>query len=729
MEKQFTLLLSLSCLLLLARLDAQTNVRGWYADGQVWIVWEASEPLPETYAVYGKPAAFSSTSDAIFLGRLFKEEFGPGALREQIDTTATYRIPDGQGGLYQLADNEALFVATPHQAGALWVAVVPGGETTVTAGINLTAGAVPFQYNPAGDPVECHLQAVFPSPFAAGFTCFAYYLWADGRQNQWENRPDFPVMANAAKNGMPSMFLVSVPTDLDTTGGIPLSVWLHGGGGTARQSLAGSRAVININPEKGILLAHNDDLFGKLLTFYSGFDSASKHFGWRKNYDPFTGEAPVEPDTIVNYTQRRYFWIDQWLARNFNIDTTRININGHSMGSRGATMMAKAFPNHYASATILNNGFVDTDPPALVDVAFGPTALSFPTNLKDYDGQTVHYSNMMDLTLRLSSSRDLPLLRSFHGKNDTGGSNEWDATVVEQYCMADSLGWGAQLYWSEREHGPETGPEHNDHWLNGNLPTQQTIVDNVAFEENFRSDASFPAFFNHRLDAQNNDPGDGTPGTGPNGVGDDWGTWGGYHRWDWNNLTDLPGAWSAVAWLESNAIFDHDNCPVNMLTADLAIRKPQQFKPVPGTVLNWNVIDTNNGNILQNGTTTVRADGLVAIPQIEVFRETLRKVRISIFDPLVDTKPEPATLFGAAGIQPNPSGASTASLVVSVSTPMSAVVRVNGISGRGSSSFVTALAQGENRIPLSAFEHLPAGVYGVEIYIGEDRTVLKWVKI
>ena len=34
----------------------------------------------------------------------------------------------------------------------------------------------------------------------------------------------------------------------------------------------------------------------------------------------------------------------------------------------------------------------------------------------------------------------------------------------------------------------------------------------------------------------------------------------GYHRWDWNDLTDTPGEWSAVAWLESNAVFGNDNC-------------------------------------------------------------------------------------------------------------------------------------------------------------------------
>ncbi|MFN0213942.1 MAG: hypothetical protein ACKVT2_06770, partial [Saprospiraceae bacterium] len=250
-------------LLLSHFINAQTNVRAWYADGQVWVVWESALPLPDWYEIYAKPTAFSSTTDAVRVGKSHFLESACAALKEQVDVAQTPRIPSPTGiGKYQLALNEALFVFTPHQMGALFFAVVADGNTQVNAGQNITATAVSFQYNPVGDPVECHLQAVFPSPFAAGFNCFAFLMWADGRQNQWENRPDFPVMANAAKNGMPSLFFVSAPVGLDTTQPFAMTLWLHGGGNIARQSLAGSRPEINIRPVDGILVAHNDDLFG-----------------------------------------------------------------------------------------------------------------------------------------------------------------------------------------------------------------------------------------------------------------------------------------------------------------------------------------------------------------------------------------------------------------------------------------------------------------------------------
>ncbi len=718
----FPLILTLTC----SAGFSQTNVRAWYADGQVWVVWEVSLPLPETYAVYAKPTPFSNAADATLIGRLFAWEYGGGALKEQVDPSATFRIPDGQGGEYHLAANEALFVATPHQAGALWIGVVPWGETSVTQGINLTQSSVPFSYDPVGDPVECHLQAVFPSPFAPSYTCLAYFMWADGRQNQWENRPDFPVMANAAKNGMPSLFIVSAPPGLDTTHPFPLTVWLHGGGGQAHQSIPGSRQIVNLLPKQGVLLAHNDDLYGYRGPNPPNSDNPSWHFGWRKNYDPFSPDnTPTEVDTIINYTQRRYIWIDEWLIRHFNIDPNRINLNGHSMGSAGATALGKVYPDHYATVTIFNNGFGGSAPGEGI-FTFGPADYNFPTNLVNREGETVRHLDVWNLIDNCSPQRDLPLFRSFHGKNDTNGTMEWDAYVVENYRKADSLGIGAQLMWSERSHGIDEGPNYDDHWHDGNLPTQQTVVDDVAYEENLRADISFPAFFNNRLDPAAHDPGDGTPGTGPNGVGDDWGSWGGYHRWDQNSVEDTPGQWSVVAWLESAAVFGNDNCPEDQLTADLAVRKPHQFKPPTGKMLTWQAEDAATGNILQTGIAAVQEDSLVVIPQIIVYREAIRKVRITTTDPLVGTA-APATGPFNLVIAPNPSS-DEATLYIKAET--SETAEIEAISTNGQIAvFRTMLHGGNNRLALSPFRDLPAGFYTIAVRMKGRRDWIKWLKL
>lgn len=719
----FRHLLSLFLTLSTAALFSQSNVRAWYADGQVWVVWEAEFPLPETYCIYAKTTSFNSTTEALQVGRLFAWEYGAGALKEQVDTLATFRVPDGNGGLYQLALNEGLFVFTPHQAGALWFAVAPFGETAVNSD-NRTAGAVSFQYAPILDPVECHLQRAFPSPFNPNFTCFAYYMWCDGRQAQWDSRPDFPVTANLAKNGMPGFFMVSVPNNIDTTGLVPLSVWLHGGGGIARQSLAGSRAIVNINPQEGILLAQNDDLMGYRNTILPDPELPSWHFGWRKNYDPFTTDnIPTGVDTVVNYTQRRYIWIDNWMIRRFPIDVNRVNINGHSMGAAGSTALGKIYPQHYASVTAFANGFGGPEPGSGA-VLFGPVELNFPTNLINRAGQAVGFATIFNLTDNCSPERDLPIFRSYCGKNDDNGTMMWDAYVVEQYRDADSLGHGMALMWSERNH--DIGGA-GDHWAMGNLPMQQTNFDNVAYEEsNYYSNRSYPAFFNHRLDPSANDPGDGTIGTGINGVGDDWGAWGGWHRADLANIIDEPGSWSVVAWLEAGEVFANDNCPENQLAADLAIRRPQQFKPVTGKTLNWMAKDITTGNTLQSGTTTVQNDNLVVIPQITLYPENVRRVQIKVFDPTVAAK-EIGQAMREANIWPNPSS-QTPQLAVYTNQSTDGVLMVAGINGIAQTAKID-LKQGDNLLNMSAFQDLPAGFYTIRVITGSFEQSVNWVKL
>ncbi|MDV7399261.1 hypothetical protein RZS08_48065, partial [Arthrospira platensis SPKY1] len=53
----FLFLLSFNCF-------SQHDVRAWYADGQVFVVWGISLPIEETYAIYSSPSAFTNTANA-----------------------------------------------------------------------------------------------------------------------------------------------------------------------------------------------------------------------------------------------------------------------------------------------------------------------------------------------------------------------------------------------------------------------------------------------------------------------------------------------------------------------------------------------------------------------------------------------------------------------------------------------------------------------------------------
>jgi pimeloyl-ACP methyl ester carboxylesterase len=319
--------------------NAQTNVRGWYAEGQVWILWDLDNSPPETYAIYSSASPFTNTNQAQLTGRLFEAEWTPFALRTQILATANYIIPNNSGGRFTLPANTGLFVETVHENGAKYYAVVKCGNTAVTA--NNLSSRIEYRFN-VNEPVQAQSQGT--ATLASGHKSTAYYMWADGRDNHWEGRPDFPIMANRHKNGMPSFFILSEALNMPAVNR-SLVVWLHGGGGIAYQSLPAFRARINIEPQNGFLSAMNDDFIRLVQDSLVTEGSVSWHFGWTKKHDPFqVGYVVADDDTIVNYTQRRYLWIVDWVIKNKNVDPSRVAVQGHSMGAAGTTALAKAFP-------------------------------------------------------------------------------------------------------------------------------------------------------------------------------------------------------------------------------------------------------------------------------------------------------------------------------------------------------------------------------------------------
>ena len=91
--------------------------------------------------------------------------------------------------------------------------------------------------------------------------------------------------------------------------------------------------------------------------------------------------------------------------------------------------------------------------------------------------------------------------------------------------------------------------------------------------------------------------------------------------------------------------------------SDLAIRKPQQFKPPAGRRLQWSVTRISNGQTLQSGTTTIGAEDLVSIAGITLFKDPDR-VRIRVSDPTVAVEEKSSerlpTEFSLSQNYPNP---------------------------------------------------------------------------
>lgn len=680
----------------------------------------SAEPHPETMAIYKHDQPFLSAAESSLIGRPFHYEYLPGTFVLQTGNSAfTYTIPGPDGQPYTLAEGQALFVETVTEPGAAWYAVLPWGTTDVIPGVNRTSMAVNTVYDPINEPVTCHLQLSQKLP--GGYTSNWFALWQLGRQDENAGRPDFPVMANAYKNGTPAMFIVSEAIGMDTTNGqtIPATHWFHGGGGEAANYLPFKSKQFNIAPQQGILVAHNDDFPHLVMMDGNPVFSASRTawFGYVRNYDPFQADFMAGPgDTVINYTQRRILWIGKWLVDHYRVDPHRIAIQGYSMGSGGVGALAKTFPQLFSTVCSFNNGYRRVNEETLTQFQ-GTVENNLPTNLIGPDGLPVKMNSVMDLNTPISPFRDWPIYRVWAGKQDINDRMHWGPDLVSQYRMADSIGQGIQISWDERLH---TYPVLNQHWIEGEAADQQTLLDDVATQELFRSNESFPAFFHHQQDAQNRDPGIGMQGI-DTGDGDNWGTWGGYHRWDLLDVTDQPDSWAITAWLAGNAAFANDNCPVLSLTSDMAIRRPQNFTPASGTMVHWSVTDISMGSILQSGNSIVHPNGLVVLPQVTLFRDDIRRVRIEVQTMMsaVDSETGASSITGV--VWPNPAHTQADLRIVS-SRSGSGILQITDLAGSVVRSKEWSIQSGEQSIPLD-IGGLLAGWYMVRMIQSESSSV------
>ncbi len=428
---------------------AQTNVRGWYKNGQVWIVWQVTHADSPHYAIYANRTAFSNTRNATLIGRLFWQEWSGLRLKDTARSdTVTYKIPTDAGD-YHLRLNEGLFVGTvtPADAGTRFFAVARWGDSLVTANNRISVTAT-YSLN---EPPMCYEQYRGTN---LGYPFAIFNMWADGRDNDAAGRPDFPVMGNRHKHGAPHIFIVAAQQGGPPPGPLPATIFLHGGGGAegepgARTFLPPNSPEFGLIPTGGLIITHEDRMYRERLP---GGALGTQWFGYYRRMDAFFPVIPMSADTVINYTQRRVVWINDWLARNGTIDSTRLSVMGHSNGARGARYLMKVYPQKFSSVTMFTS--ITRGGVALISNLLGDDSLNLPTNLRDRKGQAVRMNQLWDLTSTFAPARDLPLTRLYAGKRDLENPNSvWDASLVGELRKEDSLSYGMHIYWDERKHG------------------------------------------------------------------------------------------------------------------------------------------------------------------------------------------------------------------------------------------------------------------------------------
>ncbi|MFN0133675.1 MAG: GC-type dockerin domain-anchored protein [Phycisphaerales bacterium] len=655
------------------------NVRAWYAEGQVFVVWQFPAPPAaptDTVEVYSSAAAQVSTAAMSQEGRLFFPEYTGRRLTE-LAPNARLLVPTPGGGTYRLAPDEGAFAYTPHAAGNRFFAVVDTGATIVNA---VNSAATAFAYDPVNDPVRPHWQ--FNDTTPGGFPSAAYVVWGDGRLDPNDARPDVPVFGNRNKNGVPHVFTITRPPAGLPATPVPCVLALHGGGDHYNLFRPGepARANLTLGLSNGIVVSPDDSIYVRiesdLVIMTTGW------FGYTTNLDPFNAAprvAPPNSDVVINYVQRRVNWILDWLQGPGTpqpIDPDRVALIGHSNGARGASHLSRLTPRRFSAAVAYCYPGDFTMKGTEDNFLRGNWDQNLPTNLSVPGIGTLGVTDVFTPSTRISATeRDWPVTRFYYGKRDVKGSATWTAVQRASVDAIEATRMGPMISWDEREHGVEywgienasPGPDIAQ-WIVPPAPIggSKTLRPSAQYlADTYRASQSYPAFFNtdHDMILAGRQP---DPGPGDPNLGDAWGTWSGFCEWDGATIVDTASSWACTAYLTGLSATPVDNAGVAEITTDLAPRKTAAFSPAAGTLVTWVARDAVTNAVRQTGTSIAESDGVVAVSDLRVPRDPAR-VRLTLCTqgsgtaPTIATQPVNAStcpggsaVFGVAGAGAGP---------------------------------------------------------------------------
>jgi pimeloyl-ACP methyl ester carboxylesterase len=640
---------------------------------QLFEIYRAREPFEsiEDAELAGK--LFQVEYAGTHLAQAMRDAFGAAAPDH-------FSVPaDSAGGRRRLEPDQGLFAGTVRESGEWHYAVVPSGQTRVPPQ-SITTAPVAEIFDES-DPPACHEQARGAVEDVA-VTFFNLWADGDqdkgaGRDdfpvfgNAAKRGAPHPFIIMEPLGGLPQG---KAPACLAFhSGNAQASMWLPG-------DKDGFRTV-GLSPRDGYVIALEDRLWSYLngkpehentnwLGYVSSFDPFTDIIAYEGSYPAELTSAPGQfpPDDAVveTYTQDRLLWTLDWILARRDIDPDRVSLLGHSGGAKGALRFSRSRPERISSVVLFSPSLGDVGGQGSGPRMHGTPEQDLATTLVNRDGAPVRMNDTVFLTRSLSPLRDAPFTRLYLGKREENWAIDDDGNslndVLEEIRRADALGSGVAFHWDLREHGVDkwtfdsalerlgaalpAGWTEEDFWIPS--IAEQTRRDDAAYLSRYRAAQSYPAFFRLEAYGGHGDPGtviyDGTvPFDGvsaydgtltaedrlPPFTGDDRGTWGGY--FDWANdaegddaLIDTPGLWACTMFLEGRRspsgypLGAVDEAPMAELSADVALRRPQEFLPPAGAEVEWRALDRRSGAELQRGTSIAGDDGLVVLTAIRV---------------------------------------------------------------------------------------------------------------
>jgi pimeloyl-ACP methyl ester carboxylesterase len=581
----------------------QHGLSALHRSGQTFLTWEEDTSLSgEGYHIYRHTQAITEAN--LDQARLLTGRWGPLPEGSSIFYTDRDREPGGSMGDYanmsnyvitelgpQLQDTTGLFVWTTKEDGDFYYAVTlvqDGAEALYAA---LTTPLTESVADPA--PVLVWQAASGNGRVYTQFMDFETY------------NPTFerPIEGYGGLQYAYNYF-VGLPTPEQCGGSLPdsLPIDLHIEGYGSRYEVHDSA------PYFCALEVWNDD------------PRQSWYYGFSARYDYRTDDVEaIAPDQgpIVNYTEERllrsiYDTLRDPTYHAYNLDPERVYVYGHSMGGSGALALAMRYPNVFAASFssepmtnyAASSVFADSD----LAPKWGTQELNLPienrgryaAHLTAYDGLGVWDWQNHQLQLVERRSDEMALISLYHGASDdvieweTQGSPAYEAFYQGLRAFSGAIVDAGHTWVGFEGMGPNLADYGGPFY---------------GFQ--VRRDESVPALSNASGSSPVPPPGAGAAFN----LNLEWSS--SWHNWDGPPLDTLE------SWRISLRTTDGSDQRV-----DVTPRRLVNFKVTPGATYAWenHLVGGSEQALVEEGTVTADADGLITVPAVAVSAQGNRLV-------------------------------------------------------------------------------------------------------
>ncbi|MCS6991080.1 MAG: hypothetical protein NZL95_04390 [Chitinophagales bacterium] len=585
-----------------------SNLTATYRNGQVFLRWTCPKGTNRQYNVYRSTTKFTDVSQlnsSTFVGFVRDSSCKNIRLSEILGGSRYYKIDDNGTTLQK---NQGLFVTTCTDNQAYYYAVMVVKLSSNTENKKIRSGK-----NTLSTPVQeaiAQPAPVFQDSVTWGHgDVVKYYTWFG---NNMETA-HFPALSSVGSYGF-NFYVIRRGQATQ----YPLFAFYEG---LRENSLKGNGLDSFKNITDCYILGFDD-----WLPTPNGNNTGENTFwsGYHEHYNFYEENNPIPTSgTVKMYSQRRYIQSILWAQRTFPLDTQRTYVVGVSNGGIGAYLTANLIPHKITAAYCVVPAFklvtIDNsdDQP---EQMWGDTASNLHTDiLHPETGQPIRVFDLFDIRhmVRVNRNQKMPLMYSVFGKQDQ--TIVWSPIVTSFFDSLQRNAVGGISFWDQRKHNGN-GKNFLD---SETMPPWYSLVNNRPH----------PAFSNCSI---NQNPGNGNPANG-----DPYGAINGYLDWTRDSVFD--GLCELRFQLFIRDFYVGGVLAPNQYhtcTADVTVRRAQNFKPQPGQLIKWKTFDANNTQI-QSGS-FVYLGGPLTIPGVMIHKSKSR-LTISIDGCLRQAEQHPAS--------------------------------------------------------------------------------------